>query len=137
MELRFPRSGEKWGWHWLFPAAALSVDPESGRVKGFASRDSERTKRRHHIHPKVYGRAFRRAAEEVVDGKRVTTHAFRHAFATHFLDSGADIRTLQELLGHADVKTTEIYAHASKIGNGKGVRSPMDAGCFGSEMASA
>ncbi len=114
MELRFPRSGVKWAWHWLFPAAALSVDPEKG------------VERRHHIHPKVYGRAFRHAAEEVVDGKRVTTHAFRHAFATHFLDSGADIRTLQELLGHADVKTTEIYAHASKIGNGKGVRSPMD-----------
>ncbi|MFM2198606.1 MAG: Tyrosine recombinase XerC [Verrucomicrobiota bacterium] len=57
----------------------------------------------------------------------LTSHALRHAFATHFLDGGADIRTLQELLGHADVKTTEIYAHAAKIGNGKGVRSPLDA----------
>lgn len=115
MELKFPRSGEKWAWHWLFPAATLSTDPESKIV------------RRHHIHPKVYGEAFRKAAEEAVDHKRVTTHAFRHAFATHFLDGGADIRTLQDLLGHADVKTTEIYAHAAKIGNGKGVRSPLDA----------
>ncbi len=119
MELKFPRSGEKWAWHWLFPAATLSKDPESGVV------------RRHHILAKVYGRAFVKAAEQAVDYKRVTSHAFRHAFATHFLESGADIRTLQELLGHADVKTTEIYAHACKIGNGKGVRSPMDAGCFG------
>lgn len=115
MELKFPRSGEKWAWHWLFPAATLSTDPDSGIV------------RRHHILGKVYGEAFRKAAEEAVEHKRVTTHAFRHAFATHFLDGGADIRTLQDLLGHADVKTTEIYAHAAKIGNGKGVRSPLDA----------
>ena len=114
MELKFPKSGVKWAWHWLFPAPTLSVDPESG------------IERRHHIHPKVYGAAFRRAAEAVVDNMRVTTHAFRHAFATHFLEGGADIRTLQELLGHADVKTTEIYAHVAKIGNDKGVRSPLD-----------
>lgn len=115
MELKFARCGEKWAWHWLFPGTALSTDPESGIV------------RRHHIHSKSYGDAFRKAAEEAVDYKRVTTHAFRHAFATHFMDSGADIRTLQDLLGQADVKTTEIYAHAAKIGNGKGVRSPLDA----------
>ena len=115
MELKFPKSGEKWAWHWVFPAKTLSTDRESGVV------------RRHHILSKVYGNAVLKAAEEAVDYKRVTTHAFRHAFATHFLDSGGDIRTLQELLGHADVKTTEIYAHAAKIGNGKGVRSPLDA----------
>lgn len=114
MELKFPKSGEKWSWHWLFPAAGLSTDPESGLV------------RRHHLHADGYATAFKRAAEAVVENKRVTTHAFRHAFATHFLEGGADIRTLQELLGHADVKTTEIYAHAAKIGNDKGVRSPLD-----------
>lgn len=115
MQLKFPKSGEKWAWHWLFPAPGLSIDPESG------------IERRHHVHGDVYGTAFKRAAEAAVEDKRVTTHAFRHAFATHFLESGADIRTLQELLGHADVKTTEIYAHAAKIGNDKGVRSPLDA----------
>jgi integron integrase len=114
MELKFPKSGVKWAWHWLFPADTLSVDPES------------RIERRHHILADVYGSAFRRAAEAVVDSKRVTTHALRHAFATHFLEGGADIRTLQELLGHADVKTTEVYAHVAKIGNDKGVRSPLD-----------
>ncbi len=114
MELKFPKSGEKWAWHWLFPAAGLSVDPESG------------IERRHHIHPDVYAEAVKRAAEKVVEEKRVTTHSFRHSSATHFLEGGADIRTLQELLGHADVKTTEIYAHAAKIGNDKGVRSPLD-----------
>jgi site-specific recombinase XerC len=120
MELKFPRSGEKWAWHWLFPVLSLATDPASGVV------------RRHHILAKVYGKAFRRAAEDAMDYKRVTTHAFRHAFAAHFLDSGADIRTLQDLLGHADAETTEICAHAAKIRKGKGVRSPLDAvGGFG------
>ncbi len=107
-------AGGKWAWQWLFPAPELSRDPDSGIM------------RRHHLHPGVYGNAFRRAAEKVVSDKRVTTHAFRHAFATHILEEGTDIRTLQELLGHADVSTTEIYAHVAKIGNDKGVRSPLD-----------
>jgi integron integrase len=112
---KFSKSGTKWAWMWIFPADHLSKNPESGIV------------RRHHLHPKVYGEAISRAAEKAGIAKRVTSHALRHAFATHFLDGGADIRTLQELLGHTDVKTTEIYAHAAKIGNGKGVRSPLDA----------
>ncbi len=112
---KFSKSGKKWAWMWIFPMDHLSKDPESGMI------------RRHHLHPKTYGEAISRAAEKAGIGKRVTTHALRHAFATHFLDGGADIRTLQELLGHADVKTTEIYAHAAKIGNDKGVRSPLDA----------
>ena len=99
---------------WIFPADHLSKDPESGTI------------RRHHLHPKVYGEAISRAAEKAGIAKRVTSHALRHAFATHLSQGGTDIRTLQELLGHADVKTTEIYAHAAKIGNGKGVRSPLD-----------
>ena len=114
MELKFPKAGEKWAWHWLFPEEELSKDPETG------------IERRHHILGKVYSRAVVRAAELAVEHKRVTSHAFRHAFATHFLEGGADIRNLQELLGHADVKTTEIYAHAARIGNDRGVRSPLD-----------
>ncbi len=111
---KMPKAGEKLAWMWVFPADHLSKDLESGVV------------RRHHLHPKVYAEAIRRAAEEAGIRKRVTTHALRHAFATDLLRSGTDIRTLQELLGHADVKTTEIYAHAAEIGNGMGVRSPLD-----------
>ena len=112
---KFSKSGAKWAWMWIFPADHLSKDQESGII------------RRHHLHPKVYGEAISRAAERAGIAKRVTSHALRHAFATHLSQGGTDIRTLQELLGHADVKTTEIYAHAAKIGNDKGVRSPLDA----------
>ncbi len=112
---KMPRAGEKFAWMWVFPSGNLAVDPESGVI------------RRHHIHPKAYGEAIRRAAAAAGIEKRVTTHALRHAFATDLLRGGTDIRTLQELLGHADVKTTEIYAHAAEIGNGKGVVSPLDA----------
>ena len=111
---KFSKAGTKWAWMWIFPADQLSKDPESGIV------------RRHHLHGKVYGEAISRAAEKAGIAKRVTSHALRHAFATDLLRSGTDIRTLQELLGHADVKTTEIYAHAAEIGNGMGVRSPLD-----------
>lgn len=111
---KMPKAGIKWAWMWIFPADHLSEDPESGIV------------RRHHLHPKSYGEAIARAAGNAGIAKRVTTHALRHAFATDLLAGGTDIRTLQELLGHADVKTTEIYAHAAEIGNGKGVRSPLD-----------
>ena len=111
---KMPRAGEKRGWYWLFCADHLSTDPESGIL------------RRYHLHPKVYAEAISRAAEASGIVKRVTTHVLRHAFATDMLRGGTDIRTLQELLGHADVKTTEIYAHAAEIGNGKGVQSPLD-----------
>ncbi|MGD1979382.1 MAG: integron integrase [Akkermansiaceae bacterium] len=111
---KFSKACQEFGWHWLFPADDLSRDPATGIV------------RRHHLHEKVYGQAVSRAAKKAGLSKRVTTHAFRHSFATHLLESGADIRTLQELLGHADVKTTEIYAHASQIGNSRGVASPLD-----------
>jgi integrase len=111
---KMPKAGERWEWMWLFASDHLSTDPESGIA------------RRHHLHPKMYGEAVSRAAGAAEIGKRVTTHALRHSFATDLLRGGTDIRTLQELLGHSDVKTTEIYAHAAEIGNGMGVRSPLD-----------
>ena len=111
---KMPKAGERWEWMWLFASDHLSTDPESGIL------------RRHHLHPKVYGEAISRAAREAGVAKRVTTHALRHSFATDLLREGTDIRTLQDLLGHSDVKTTEIYAHAAEIGNDRGVRSPLD-----------
>lgn len=111
---KFPKAGVEFAWQWIFPAKGLSNDPETG------------IRRRHHLHEKVYSKAVNRAAKLAGLTKRVTTHAFRHSFATHLLESGADIRTLQELLGHEDVKTTEIYAHAAQVGNNRGMASPLD-----------
>ncbi|MES2476048.1 MAG: integron integrase [Verrucomicrobiota bacterium] len=116
---KMPKAGLRWEWMWLFASDHLSMDPES------------RMLRRHHLHPKTYGEALSRAAREAGIAKRVTTHALRHSFATDLLRGGTDIRTLQDLLGHADVKTTEIYAHAAEIGNDRGVRSPLDAVAVG------
>ncbi len=114
LERKLGKAGEDWSWFWIFPARKESIDPVSG------------IQRRHHIHEKVYSAKLRKAAKEAGITKRVTTHALRHSFATHLLEKGVDIRTLQELLGHSNVKTTQIYTHVAQGTSATGVVSPAD-----------
>ena len=108
-----PGAGRTWPWHWVFPQDALSIDPRSG------------LRRRHHAYDQTLQRALRRAAWKAGIEKPVSTHTLRHSFATHLMDAGYDIRTVQELLGHKDVSTTMIYTHVLNRG-GRGVVSPLD-----------
>lgn len=110
---KLPGAATAWGWQYVFPAARRSRDPRSG------------AERRHHADGSAVNRVVGAAAGRAGLDKRVTTHAFRHSFATHLLEDGADIRTVQELLGHADVETTMVYLHVLNKG-GRGVTSPAD-----------
>jgi integron integrase len=110
---KFPNADREWRWQWVCPASRRYVD------------ESASTERRHHTHESVVQRAVHQAARTAGLTKRVTCHTFRHSFATHLLERGQDIRTVQELLGHRDVSTTMIYTHVLRLG-AKGVRSPLD-----------
>jgi integron integrase len=113
LERKFPNASREWLWQFVFPSDRLSRDPRADVV------------RRHHLDPSSLQRAVREAARAAGLHKPVTCHTFRHSFATHLLEAGYDIRTVQELLGHADVKTTMIYTHVLNKGP-KAVRSPLD-----------
>jgi len=110
---KYPNASREWPWQYAFPSGRLSVDPRSKK------------RRRHHMHENGLQKAIKAAAREAGIGKRVSTHTLRHSFATHLLDAGYDIRTVQELLGHADVSTTMVYTHVLQRG-GRGVQSPLD-----------
>jgi integron integrase len=114
LERKYPKAGESWEWQWLFPSRQLMTDPRTG------------LRRRHHVIDAAFQHAIRLGSRRAQLDKRVTPHVLRHSFATHVLESGTDIRTLQDLLGHKNVTTTQIYTHVMRK-PGLGVRSPLDA----------
>ena len=113
LDRKFPSAGRDWLWQWVFPAIRRYVHTETGHL------------RRHHLHETVLQAAVHRAGHDAHLAKRVTCHVFRHSFATHLLEDGYDIRTVQEILGHKDVATTMIYTHVLNRGPAA-IRSPAD-----------
>ncbi len=113
LDRKYPNAARQWGWQYVFPSRKLSTDPRSGVI------------RRHHVYDDVLPRAIGQAARAAGIAKPVGSHTLRHSFATHLLTGGYDIRTVQELLGHADVSRTMVYTHVLNKG-GKGVLSPLD-----------
>ncbi len=113
LQRKYPNAKYEWGWQYVFPAKNISTDPRSG------------ARSRHHIHESTLQRAVKGAVRLAGITKQASCHSFRHSFATHLIENGYDIRTIQELLGHSNVQTTMIYTHVAKK-NKLGVKSPMD-----------